>query len=802
MMTDRPLASAANQLDSRAARQTNADDDDAPSPAVASGARPPRRAAWLWSLLVVWVAIAVWRFNVIDSPPYFEYAMGLFAEANFLAEHGFDYERLFREARVGTGGSLVYGTSVLPTLLALVMRVAPNVQVVLVMAHLATFFCAAVVIVALWQILAPRGGRLVATATALALVTGPLFSTQIDMLGMDLPVAMCALLAAWCLSRERPLAAMAASLAAFLIKPTGVVVVLGLGGYFFLRLGAGMLARRGTWRSDAPLLAAAASVLALELVIYRAGGIHARLAGSRGSTPLWSGSWLVAPDLVLLFIATLAACGLWLAIWLVQQRRAARLPAATADRGTPALERLPPASDPLPPASAALAPDPRTRAAVPLAPATEPLAAESLPPAARRAAWLWPALARGLEAQRVVVFSLLTIIALLAAIGGYGYTTPHYYTTGAALLLLVVGTFCGRSRLARWMSPAALIGLAAFNVMNWQGDYFPPLNEVDQWSRGGDRSHAYLADHHSNIAAVRHLADQAAHVPIVAGHPFTYFLAYPRLGYVERPLSGYSTRPFESPHFRDVRALFDDLPDELILIHQSNVHTAVGYATIPPPGPSDELIYHDHLPSPTIVYRVRLAALAPSAAEREAWLLEHFWYEPQPPAGVALPIERRAALLADFGRGDLAVALFSRGLRDAPDDIALRTALAEQLAALERWEEAAGEWQAIVDRRDDEPQAWSQLARARARLGRYDDALAALDTALEFAPHDAGLRAARGSVLLASGDPRAAIAEFEAAVALEPDFELAIRQLEVARSALRTPSDSPPRAQGATDTAP
>jgi hypothetical protein len=71
----------------------------------------PRRFRWLGGSLTLLAALAVARWDIIDSPPYYDFALGLFTEANYLVETDFDYYRLRYFEKVGNdGGPRVYMT--------------------------------------------------------------------------------------------------------------------------------------------------------------------------------------------------------------------------------------------------------------------------------------------------------------------------------------------------------------------------------------------------------------------------------------------------------------------------------------------------------------------------------------------------------------------------------------------------------------------------------------------------------------------------------------------------------------------
>ena len=70
--------------------------------------------------------------------------------------------------------------------------------------------------------------------------------------------------------------------------------------------------------------------------------------------------------------------------------------------------------------------------------------------------------------------------------------------------------------------------------------------------------------------------------------------------------------------------------------------------------------------------------------------------------------------------------------------------------------------------------AWANAAGVLAALDRNQEALAAVDHALAIFPDSATMHVARGNLLLATGSPTESVAEYQAAVALDPnEFTLA-----------------------------
>lgn len=428
-----------------------------------------------------------------------------------------------------------------------------------------------------------------------------------------------------------------------------------------------------------------------------------------------------------------------------------------------------------------------------------------------------------------VVLSAAVLAGLALAIQYYGYVSPHYYALGAPLLFVVMGPLLGLAARARSRATCtALAALVLFNLANGEGRFFPALDEVSQWSRGGDRSRAYLDDHRSNIAAMTRLAAVAGSTPIVTGPPYSYFLALPRLGYVAEPLAGYTTKPLAVRTFRDVRELLDDPPEELIFIHVSNIHYAYARVSIPPPEPDDEIIYRDALASPLVIYRKRLADIAPTPDERVAWLLEHLWYDETLDERPSISLVDRAGLLSAYGRHDLAARLIERGLVDRPHDARLHLRLAQLLMREGHVTAAEEHLDAALATTPDEQapnkaRIYHEVARLRiaqqqrfAAVEALERALA-LDPSLAVAHNDLGAirlelsqwgEAARHFQAALAADPNLADAHynlgllrmaelrpgeaaehFEATLRLRHDYPQAREQLEAARRALDSPRD-------------
>jgi tetratricopeptide (TPR) repeat protein len=104
----------------------------------------------------------------------------------------------------------------------------------------------------------------------------------------------------------------------------------------------------------------------------------------------------------------------------------------------------------------------------------------------------------------------------------------------------------------------------------------------------------------------------------------------------------------------------------------------------------------------------------------------------------------------------------------APGDLDLKAWRARVLTWSGRLAEAQQEYLAILRLSRSDPDNWAGLASVYAREGKNEDALRALDTALQLDPKRADLHAARARALRALGKRSEARAEFRQALILDP----------------------------------
>src|SRR5229473_7131568 len=113
---------------------------------------------------------------------------------------------------------------------------------------------------------------------------------------------------------------------------------------------------------------------------------------------------------------------------------------------------------------------------------------------------------------------------------------------------------------------------------------------------------------------------------------------------------------------------------------------------------------------------------------------------------------------------DSALRVVDREVARAPEDMDVRAWRARVLAWSGRMAEAEKEYLAILKVSRNDPDNWMGLASVYSREGKAEEALRALDVAVELDPKRADLHAARARTLRAAGEQSEARSEFQRAL--------------------------------------
>jgi len=158
----------------------------------------------------------------------------------------------------------------------------------------------------------------------------------------------------------------------------------------------------------------------------------------------------------------------------------------------------------------------------------------------------------------------------------------------------------------------------------------------------------------------------------------------------------------------------------------------------------------------------------------------------QPDKPVAL--NTLGAALLSTGDANAAAGLFEKALLANPRYTNARYNLASALAAQRQWERAAAEFRKVLADTPDDAGAQQHLGEVLrlwgdtlAAAGNLDEAAARLRESLHFRQNDAVLHCDLGALLARLGRFREAVSEFETALRLDPQLEVARRNLQAAK---------------------
>lgn len=719
--------------------------------------RLPRFPQRLLVGLAIFAALAAWRFRTLDSPPYYDFAIGLWPEADYLAKTGFDYGAL-RHAEPHAldvhGGPRSYMTSAAPAFLAVLMLSLPSPWGPIVVYHLFTLACAAAMVAAVGLELAPYLGRWTAVAACLALATTPVVSAQLSLTGMEIPLALAVLLSPLFLDRDRPLAAVAASLAAFLIKPTGLLASVACLAMLAIRRAAG----DSSWKTNLGLLAAVIA-LAVNCAVMALGG---SAGAQHGPGPPLAMAMVWSPDVVFLMLAAMATHAF--------ARRQGRTGSGAPEGG-----------------------------AVPRGFGFEIYAGVYI-------LLLWLAANEVRFVPRYVVSTVPLLYILLGR--SLGRLNGSAAATFLFVAVAVVNLFNQRGEL--FPDPASTAARLMGPSAEWlarEGSFL-------------ERSREWEVDQQRQLEAIDAVASLDPAIPVVCGFPFNYFLAMPELGYVKEPRTGYSINGFidAAPTWRDAADLLFDLPrDVVFLVNANGPHHQGSRFRLPEPETGDEILYAAPDGGLT-VFRKRFATSVNDAALRE-WYRERLWPKGTD-AGRAFHLarglrrdwsteERRAAegsihrpadgILgamvqeAAAGRGDRANASVQKALSLEPDRVARLIDPAFPTGAWATGEgprhsriaasRGAFDFQAARGAATATPEGQSlqRLFRALATNQRSAD-MPGEKTPSTSSSSDPWRSFAKGIHALQAGQAKEAIASFETAISIAPHFAQAWHHLALARA--------------------
>lgn len=532
-----------------------------PTSNAMSGLGPGALGLIVW--LALFFALVAWKHAALWYPPYNEYAETIWTEAAFLHESNFDYPQLvLGEAQIEEGGVRSYSISVVPSIIAGLVRLVGPERADLIY-HLVVLACGAAMMA--WTLLTLQRhlGLVPALLTSLVVFTTPVFSTQLEMMGIDLPMGASVVLAAHALKERALVAAALATMAAFLVKPSSAPATLCLAIVVFLMLTLRVGRIRGHGKRGWLALGLVIAVGLVQFVMLRFAARDAQTA----HRDLFMGPiismllWLFLCPYYFLLLPYVFFVQYRYFFWSRRNR--------------------------------------------------------SRPDRARRS-WLGRARAMlrvGLRRQPEMVFAWFYAGIVLVSCLFFMFATRYLISISPFFALVIGDTWFRRARSRRLAT--FIVGLLLVNnAANAFGKFLIPLPPelMRNWCVP-ERSLEYRSDLESTIQGARFLREANLGEPIVAGKLFTQILASPLLGYADAPIAGYTVLDdFPLGKLRHLAHILDDKPASLIVVSV----TTQEYR-FPPPGPEDEILFTDDLYPPLVIYRKRFAA-EPGGTEHEDWL--------------------------------------------------------------------------------------------------------------------------------------------------------------------------------------
>lgn len=653
--------------------------------------------AWLW---------ASWEW--VSAPPYWD-ALATWVDADFLADHPLDIDGLRRDVHQSHGGRMAYVTSLRALSISLLM-LALSPPCTLVVDHLLIVFCATLVVWLLAILIRRRHGWAITFMTALAAASAPLTRSQAEQIGLEMPLAAATLLTAWCLATGRDRWAAASAMLAFLIKPTGAIVLFAC--LLTMALRAAFLRLRGRETPVGALsgsamsgsaMALAAALLSLAIGITYWAGVLSLQASSAQRHALGQFPMIViwCPDLALWFVVAVLAGG------------AQFLDGARSALGIGSRDR----------------------------------------------ARFWePAIQTDREPE--LVFALLCLIGLMAATLRINLL-PRYLTTAIPLMAMILASAL---RARPRVLGTALVLVIVFHGINAGGSLYP---SIARWGasagRNGalyERSLEYRDDHRGNIAMTR-LAERIGRdraLPIVTGFWNTYVMALPRLGYVQEPVAGYTGNDVVGDwcSLKNISETpLDELPERALFLYRPTGYEGKAAWVVPPPDDRQcERHFYQSGSPPMALYEKSFD----SKADRENW------YERQLFA-LRTPGER-ARFLSDFlsrpSRWRDRLEELSRIWESAPSDPAVAMVFAKALkdSNSPRGAQIADVGAVPRDGREGESTSNNEFASAirMLEIGAPGDAAKTLTPMARREPNDAAIAYELATALAQQGEWKQALA--------------------------------------------
>ena len=178
----------------------------------------------------VWFVLILANLNYLDAPPYWDDLVGLHTQAMWHVNHNFNLWQLW-QSPVKSGSSNLYPLGILPLLYGMLYQALPPVAVHIV-GHLFNMACLAGCFVLCLNLVRRYQPWPVAVIAALTALADPITAGQSAALGQECPLALLTLLSLHSFFRHHHKTAYVWAVAAFLIKYTGILLLLAYAVYW------------------------------------------------------------------------------------------------------------------------------------------------------------------------------------------------------------------------------------------------------------------------------------------------------------------------------------------------------------------------------------------------------------------------------------------------------------------------------------------------------------------------------------------------------------------------------------------
>ncbi|MBY0586123.1 tetratricopeptide repeat protein [bacterium] len=670
---------------------------------------------WVFAFLVLTALLTLWRWDVLVQRPYGSAATGLFTQASAVAWGDVDSS--------ATPAPTLYRSSILPAFLAGLMRIIPDSPNLLMLIYrIVQFSLASVMALALVGYLWSRAGLGGAAIVAVGILSAPVVTVQMELMGIDFPVVVLLILAGILLLRGHGFLGGLLAILACLFKWTAISYLAA--GFVYSILGLILGSPRAGRGS---LVVHGLGLIGMIALLASRWDSNEHLGGwvpspAFGTSPIVD-IWWWSPDLLVYLAITmiaLAALGRW------------------SDRSETTMTD----------------------------PTEAPTGFSLLDP---------PILLGGL----VILFVFIRLVITGATPAELAIVIPFLF-----LIMGWVAFSWPKFRPASISFFFVIAVFQLVNSTGMMLPAIP--NSIDyRTSSLRERSREYLdTDHALQVEGLLSLLERGRDTTVATVPPMVHYLSLPALGYVREPFEGYSLGGPTTRRFKPIDDIRTDPPPRLSVVYLRNRYAANHEWTIPLPEAGDELIYpraKERREQPRwktsrlFVYKAREVP-SESADETTRRLIRRIW----PSAGSI----DRARQLAQTGRSSEAEILYRQILQWNPSDHAARLQLGELLEGREDWAGAQQEYRRIPLGSSEYWQALSRAAGIEVVQKNYEaadrafaDAISSLRKEARSDPRELAMLYLRwGLADMVRQDWVKAEEKLAQATGSDPSFSLAFRE--------------------------